>query len=273
MMLASAMFVAAMSVVACSCPSQEQTEATDSIPEVDVKVVLATSDKGLTIYQSPSKSALKLSPCTIAGGTIYDWAEELEIFDESEAIRNALVIGEEDGWYKVAHERDMSEYVVGYVSKDECKEAKAVPITEEWIKEQLGEDGFRQNVDETTYYLSSISADEWFGLSEPCPHLIIDKIEGGKILRTYIAYKVSKSANRIIFFWNEYNPQTQKVTDKKVEFTNPLYCKDGGQYKLTAEDLKELLAAYGSDWPSVYVQLDGDGGLFEFDSEAVKELE
>lgn len=272
-MLASTLFVTTMSIMACSHSSQEQAEATDSIPKVDVKVVLATSDNGLTIYQSPSKSAMKLCPCTIAGGTIYDWAEELEIFDESEAIRNALVIGEEDGWYKVAHEGNMSEYVAGYISKDECKEAKAVPITEEWIKEQLGEEGFQQNVDGTTYYLSSISADEWFGLSDPCPHIIIDKIEGGKMLRKYIPYKISTSANRITFFWNEYNPQTQKVIDKKVEFTNPLYCKNGGQYKLTPKDLKELLATHGNVWPIVRVQLDGDEGLFEFNSEAVKELE
>lgn len=280
LMLASALSAVSMSMMACGNASKEQVgneakteaEVADSEPKVDVRVVVATSDKGMTIYKSPSKSALKLV-CTggMRHGMIYEWGKEVPAddveLDEYQTHDILQVMDEQDDWYKVAFQG-----VSGYVSKDEGKEVKVVPVTEAILKKKMEDlqqidDGFggsspysQQTVDGVTYFLSWEEPDDWDGMSFNTPYMKVYKIEEGKALSGGVAYQVNKRTNALTFFKEEnYDWNTQKISDPKVVLTNPRYCKDGERGKLSPEDLKKVLSVLGKEWPSVEVAVEVDG--------------
>lgn len=278
LMLVSALSAVSMSMMACGQTSKGRVETEVAAPEpkVDVRVVVATSDEGMTIYQSPSKSALKLV-CTgaFSHGMMYDWGKEVptddEELDEFQTHSMLRVIDEQDGWYKVVFQG-----LSGYISKDEGKEVKVIPVTEAILKRKMEDfqqidDGFggsspfsQQTVDEVTYFLSWEEPDDWDGISFNTPVMKIWKIEEGKALSGGVYYKMNTRTKTLTFF-EDYDWNTQKIRDPKVVLTDSRYCKNGERGKLTPEDLKKVLSVFGKEWPNVKVAVEVDGETVLFD--------
>lgn len=223
--------------------------ASNSEAEIDVKVVVATTDKGITVYKSPSKTALKLTLVAAGMSQIeFSWTKEGKLDEHSEAftVRNALVMFENDEWYQVSIEG-----ITGYVSKSECKLATIIPATEEMVKQWYQNDCYQQTVDGVTYII------KW-GVYDPAwgEGLGICKVEGGKVLSVSVGYSKDEAKNCISFY-----PNGDEVT-----LTNPRYNKEKPD-NLTVADLKKLLGAIGS-WDAsaaTLLKIEGEHDWFIID--------
>lgn len=268
-MLAATLFVAPKSFVSCIHNSnQGQTDATDSIPKTNVRVIVPTTEEGLTVYQSPSKSALIL---ICEGGNLYTswyyWAKDGGEHGEESPYQALLVVGEEDGWYRV--ETDIQD-VEGYVSKDESEEANLIPVTDEILKDELENDDMmdysliQQVVDGVNYHLAWMNMEIEDGMGyiyDLSPTLRLYKIEDGKVLKRCIKFQINEDRTQITFY-DDYDYDAKKALEPNVVLANPVYCKEGGFAEMTAEDLKKIVDVFGKKWPSVSVYVEGVG-LFD----------
>ena len=269
-LLAAIVFVTPTGFTSCTHHSnQEQTDATDSILETNVRVIVPTRTRdGLTVYQSPSKSALKL---ICEGGNVYtswyDWARDAGEYGEESPYQALLVVGEEEGWYRV--ETDIRD-VEGYVPKDECEVANLIPVTDEILKDELEEDDMmdysliQQVVDGVNYHLAwmNMEIEDRMGyIYDLDPTLRLYKIEDGKVLKRCIKFQINEDRTEITFY-DDYDYDAKKALEPNVVLANPVYCKEGGFAEMTTEDLKKIVDVFGKKWPSVSVYVEGVG-LFD----------
>ena len=231
--------------------------ASNSEAEIDVKVVVATTDKGMTVYKSPSKTALKLT--LVAAGTSmieFSWTKDgkREDYSEEFTVREALVTDEQEAWYQVSIEG-----ITGYVSKAECKLGTLIPATEDLLKQWYQNECYQQNVDGISYVL------KW-GVYNPAGSeaLQICKVKDGKVLVVDIGYMVE--GGTITFY----------TSREEVTFTNPRYCKETPD-NLTPADFKKLLAAMAMDtWEneaSTWLKIDGKTDWFIISPEPIGYVE
>lgn len=266
----SSLFILCLFGFSCQNVSKEKNEDIDSVAVEDDNVfairkfVVSKTSNGMQIYQSPSKTALRLISEVDETG---EYAEQkwgnLSEYDEENYVeeRNFLpVIGETNDWYKVYVDLegpcggDVDDVFLGFVPKSDCKVASIKTVNwneakDDWfwheeyicIRQDLG------------YYV------KWGIIECSGEALVIGKVENGIVMETdIIDFVEDQEASRII------------IGD--LEFTNPNYLKTIRNYecqiatdinKFSDADFKKIISLAKDSFPRIGVKANGVESFME----------